>query len=195
MTPEQYDRWKDFSRRMVNITISPRKKKPSRADVLENINFFFECRMDPGEEWRRVRDWDWTDASEEGKSRWPGFAMSVSSHMRDLDEVFIPNYWSISDSEAAYDRARERFCDPVSCCVRAGLDIAVAPSAGVAGFTADDIRKMYPEGVPDWVKEFFKPGTVHDLEPTQVEGIYLPVNERFDARQFDELPDAEGVWL
>jgi len=29
--------------------------------------------------------------------------------------------------------------------------MAVSPSAGVLGFTAGELRKMYPEGVPDWV--------------------------------------------
>lgn len=87
------------------------------------------------------------------------------------------------------------YCDPVHCCVRAGLDIASSPSAGVAGFTAGDIRRMYPEGVPDWVKEALGPGDVVDLCPTQIDGIFQPVNQRFDDRQFDQLPNEEFVWL
>ena len=81
MTPEQYERWKDFSRRMVAIEISARRKKPSRAEVLENIDFFFECRMDPHEEWRRVRDWDHTEPTEEQKSTWPYSCYCVGSHL------------------------------------------------------------------------------------------------------------------
>jgi len=40
---------------------------------------------------------------------------------------------------------------PVRCCIRAGVDMACEPSAGVIGFSAGDVRRMYPEGVPDWV--------------------------------------------
>lgn len=45
----------------------------------------------------------------------------------------------------------EQFGGPIRCCIRAGLDCASALSAGVIGFTAGDVRAMYPEGVPDWV--------------------------------------------
>lgn len=45
----------------------------------------------------------------------------------------------------------EQWGGPVHCCIRAGLDCASAPSMGVMGFTAGDVRRMYPEGVPDWV--------------------------------------------
>lgn len=184
MTEEQYERWKDFSRRMVNIVKSSRAKKPSRADVLHNVNFFFECRMDPDDEWKNVVNWDRTTSG----YYCPG------SHIEDLEEVFIPNYWA-ANTDRQFEKAVERFCDPVSCCVRAGLDLAVKPSAGVAGFTAGDIRKMYPEGVPDWVKEALGPGDVVDLQPSTINGIFIPVNERFDPRTFDELPDEEYLWL
>lgn len=193
MTREQYERWKDFSRRMVAVAVSHRKRVPSRAMVLESIDFFFDCRMEP-DVWQRVRDWDHTEPTEKERSQWPRCAMSVSSHIDDLEEEFIPGYWSL-DTDRQFELARERWVDPVHRCIRAGLDVAVAPSAGVAGFTAGDIRAMYPEGVPEWVSSFFKPGLVHDLAPTTISGIYLPVNERFDERPFHDLPDSEPVWL
>ncbi len=53
------------------------------------------------------------------------------------------------------DLYREQWDDqwggPVHCCIRAGLDMAANPSGGVVGFTIGDLRKMYPEGVPEWV--------------------------------------------
>lgn len=183
MTEEQYERWKDFSRRMVRIVKGETDKNPSGADVLENINFFFGCRMDPNEEWRNVVDWDNTRS----KDYCPG------DHMSDLAEVFIPNYWSLREDD--YEAAVGKFCAPVDCCVRAGLDLACKPSAGVAGFTAGQVREMYIEGVPDWVKEALGPGDVVELKPTTIGGIFLPVNERFDPRTFDELLDEEQVWL
>lgn len=154
MTQEQYERWKDFARRMVNVAVSSRKRSPSRADVLGNIDFFFECRMDPNEEWSRVRDWDHTEKKADARDR--SGPMCPGDHISDLTEHFIPNYWSLSDSESQYEKAYERFVSPVACCVRAGLDVACAPSAGVIGFTVGDIRSMYPEGVPAWIAAFFE---------------------------------------
>ena len=83
----------------------------------------------------------------------------------------------------------------IRCCLRAGLDIAVEPSAGVCGFDAGDIRKMYHDGVPDWVKEFFQPGETVALHQTNIEGIDQLENKGWDARTFDELPDDQAVWL
>lgn len=195
MTLEQYERWKDFARRMVNVVLGPRRRSPSRKALRENIDFFFECRMDPDNEWERVKDWNNTEASEDEASRWPYSAMCVGSHISDLEEHFIPNYWSVVDSDSAFEKASERWCDPVAICVRAGLDIAVAPSAGVCGYSAGDIRKMYPEGVPDWVKAFFQPGEAVAMHATNIKGIYVPEVTGFDERKFDELPDEQAVWL
>lgn len=40
------------------------------------------------------------------------------------------------------------------CCLKAGFDVSVAPSDGVAGadFTVDLIRRMYPSGTPGFVE-------------------------------------------
>lgn len=70
---------------------------------------------------------------------------------------------------------------PVRCCIRAGLDCAAAPSAGVVGFSAGDVRRMYPEGVPDWV---FKPD----------EKLYYWLTDVKNGT-FAELPDSMGVVL
>lgn len=172
MTLEQYERWKDFALRMAKATISLRRRAPSRATVIENIKDFFECRMEP-DDWQWVQNWDHNHdnpADPDGRR----YGMSVSSHIREMAEDWIPNYHGLS--ARAFERAESRWAGPAQCCIRAGLDVAVAPSAGVAGFTVADIRRMYPEGVPDWVKTFF--------EPTQE-----------DKRTFDQLQDKEYVWL
>ena len=44
-----------------------------------------------------------------------------------------------------------RWSSPVHCCLRAGIDVAKSPSAGVVGFVVGDLKKMYPEGIPDWI--------------------------------------------
>ncbi len=53
---------------------------------------------------------------------------------------------------------------PVACCIRAGFDYAVKPSMRVLDFTAGDLRRMYPEGVPHWVKN-------GDWETAGVKGV------------------------
>jgi len=65
-------------------------------------------------------------------------------------ESWNPYYWDDLTNEQ-HKKRDEQFCGPVTCCIRAGLDMASAPSGGVIGFTAGDIRRMYPEGVPDWI--------------------------------------------
>ena len=64
-----------------------------------------------------------------------------------------------------------RFEAQISCCIRAGFDVAVAPSAGVLGFTVGTLRRMYDGDIPDWISNFFK-------EPLT-----------------DDVPDDMGVWL
>lgn len=43
-----------------------------------------------------------------------------------------------------------RFANMVSCCVRAGFDLAIKQSAGVLGFTFGDIRKIFNGKIPQW---------------------------------------------
>ena len=54
-------------------------------------------------------------------------------------EHWMPNYWD-TENESRWDARHDRWCGPPSCCIRAGLDVAVAPSGGVVGFTVGDIR-------------------------------------------------------
>lgn len=64
-----------------------------------------------------------------------------------------------------------RFGDMLSACIRAGFDVAVAPSAGVVGFTVCDLRGAFGGSLPDWVTNWFEPP--------------LPAG----------VADGEGVWL
>lgn len=146
MTPEQYDRWKDCARRMVPVAVGARKRSPSRAHTLEIIDFFFECRMDP-DEWQRVVSWDYTESKPGSNS----CSMCVSDHLSDIAEYHVPGYWSLPDGEKGDDKI-EQWMGPATCCIRASLGMAIdgGSGAGVVGFTAGDVRSMFPEGVPDW---------------------------------------------
>jgi hypothetical protein len=83
--------------------------------------------------------------------------------------------------EHYYEQWDEQWGSPVRCCIRAGLDCASAPSAGVLGFTAGDVRRMYPEGVPEWV---FPPD----------KRLKYWMSDELNGT-FRELPDSVGVVL
>ncbi len=91
---------------------------------------------------------------------------------------------------------RGQWCGPIRCCLRAGLDLASpAPTSGVVGFTAGDLRRMYQEGVPDWVKGD-KPWTTQVIDSV-VPGVGLRTKKQKRPRKmaFDDIKDDEPVWL
>lgn len=49
-----------------------------------------------------------------------------------------------------------RFAVQLKCCIRAGFDVAVAPSAGVVGFDAGMLRRMWDGPPPEWVCRWFE---------------------------------------
>ena len=103
-------------------------------------------------------------------STWSWDNIIVRDWMDEIDHRWAAIHEEIfGDDDLITEPIFDSIRDPVHCCVRAGLDIASAPSAGVIGFTAGDLRRMYAEGLPDWVKGAFT--------------------------AFDEIKDDQGVWL
>ena len=63
---------------------------------------------------------------------------------------------------------------------------------GVLGFTAGDIRRMYPEGVPDWVAH-------GEWETIDVKGVipgigFVP-EPKGDWHSFDSIADEAEIWI
>ena len=199
MTPEQYDRWKDFASRMARTCFQTNRRPDSRwiAGMVEKWFDRFDEHDVPC-----VVDWDSSTEYPEGnyyrrreyhasycdcdgrrqRGKLPeidcpechGFGtchawvtgypvcdmvteflenqMGYPPRCRACDEYDDDAKCRCEEIELAY---REQWDDqwggPVCCCIRAGLDFASAPSGGVTGFTAGDVRRMYPEGIPDWV--------------------------------------------
>jgi hypothetical protein len=179
ITNEQYERWKDFALRMAR-TCFKRRRNPTAAEIETNVEFFFDCldeedllsivdwdNSDPypegSQHYRRTYkcpcwhchgvkkiDCPYPKICEDGHIYDYETAMLVTDMCTEHAKAWNPHYWEdLSDAED--ERRDDQFCGPVRCCIRAGLDTAVSPSAGVLGFTAGDLRKMYPEGVPDWI--------------------------------------------
>ena len=149
MTEKQYERWKDFSMRMAK-TVYHHCTSQRQTKILENINNFFGER-EFQDDYKQYTDWDGNGDDE-----------ILSS---EVDEFFAGHrHWNPKT-----ETAHEGFYNQVSCCIRAGFDIAVNQSAGVVGFTCGQVRKMWNGKVPFWVKKEFV--------------------------DFDNIPDEDDVWL
>jgi hypothetical protein len=211
ITHEQYERWHDFAMRMAR-TCFKRKRNPSPAEIEANVEHFFEC-LSP-DDLLSIVDWDNSDPYPSGCSRYRrtykcpcwrchgkkqldcpyhcengeiydyAECLPVTDICKEHEDGWNPHYWSDEYGTVAERRHHEQFVGPVVCCIRAGLDLAVSPSAGVIGYTAGDLRRMYPEGVPDWITG--GPGhrwSYAMREPPQLNGT------------FAEMPDTATLWL
>ena len=155
ITDEQYERWHDFSIRMAQ-TCFKRKRNPSPAEIEANVEFFFDCLDE--QDLCSIVDWDNSDPYPEGSPRHgtdyyghPNSAMLVTDMCKEQEEAWNPHYWEAECGTKREQRWYDQFVMPVVCCIRAGLDAAIRSGPGVMGCTAGDLRRMYPEGVPDWV--------------------------------------------
>lgn len=173
VTREQYERWIDFARRMGSAY--PRRSKAAREKLAEYAVAFIVTHCNNGRDVERVSGWDDTKNGSgyvcdsfdtwwwDGLRFWQGAPSDYYEDGRDGEP-------------AAFRRWVERWPDAVNCCVRAGLDVASSPSAGVVGFTVGDLKRMYPEGIPSWVSDGYqnKDGSPLDLnaEPSDA-GVWL----------------------
>lgn len=108
------------------------------------------------------------------------------------EESWMPDYWH-GDGGGKWERRRDRWCDPPHICVRAGLDMAMEQSGGVLGYTAGDLRRMYPEGVPEWIVPKDEKLVVEHLAECAV-GYVFAGEPKVDGT-FKSLPDGAGIWL
>lgn len=207
MTPEQYNRWKDFSLRMAR-TLYRTVRRPSGKWIVEMVEDFFGWTLDEDDIVCLV-DWDNSDEYPEGHrlrcqecgGKYPRWTSPYC--VGDMMSVWLGDYHNYvpccpackngHGKECRCEDVRELFYEqwddqwggPIRCCIRAGLDFASAPSAGVMGFTAGDVRTMYPEGVPDWVKNGqWYPAFSETREDGTKDGIW-----------FDDMKDSHGILM
>lgn len=149
MTREQYDRWVDFAIRMAKECYGT-SRRPSGAWILEQVECFLSLRED---DFAETYDWDSgptyvCDRMSEFVTD-NGFYHVEGAILRAAEARGV----ELSDDRVnqLIDEWEDRWFGPVHCCVRAGLDVAAEPSAGVLGFSVGDLRRMYPEGLPAWL--------------------------------------------
>lgn len=186
MTDLQFRRWIHFAIRFAwrGWTGLPKK---SRRRTLDMVKGFFRHMVNyaPWTEGNgsdlsglrnRIVSWDETDNSGEPKD---GYGHTpIGPLVCDMMTEFLsdenPYYHHRGNYE--YERWDERWGARVRCSVRAGIDMASEPSAGVVGFTVGDLRRVFRGMIPSWVTKGFK-------------------DENEKPIDLNDCKDDEGVWL
>lgn len=198
MTPLEYTRWKDFALRMAR-TCYYGNRRPTSKWIVEVVEDFFQCFDESGipciVNWDNSTDYPvghrYHGTDYYGHANRPYGVGDMMSVFLDEYEGYAPRCKPCRIYEHPgkcrcdeidslfHEQWQEQWGGPIHCCIRAGLDFAANPSVGVLGFTAGDIRRMYPEGVPDWV---FPPD----------EKLRIFMTDEVNGT-FAELPDSAGV--
>lgn len=167
MTSEQYSRWVRFALRMAHRGW-PRLPRKSRKRVAGMVKDFFRC-LDK-ELVPRIRSWDDTDRCEvcaaalveaRRTQNWrkvntcPCDRTLVCDVVACLVQDRNPCEYNddVLDGGYQYRQWDELWGERVRCCIRAGLDLASEPSAGVLGFEICDLRRMYRGNIPAWIND------------------------------------------
>ena len=202
MTNEQYDRWKDFSTRMAQSCFRG-SRRPASSWIIEQVDNWFYWR-DFQKDWGNYNSWD--------QDKYP-----LCDHVREFFYDLGPRITRCKRcahycdercplceldcrcdqiEELAYEQFEDQWMGPIHCCLRAGIDLACEPSMGVCGFTAGDIRRMYPEGLPEWLLQVFSEYNQSVTPVAVVPGVgFVPEVREIEPSPFETWPDSEHVWL
>lgn len=141
-----YTRWLEFSVNLADAMDITPGRRAKLQDEIKSFIWEYQCPKDHDGSGERllpyamkpILGWDTT----------PEGGIDIGSH---ADEYF--------EEYAVYDRKtdgfRGKFLNQILICIRAGLDVANQEmrSAGVIGFTVNDIRKAYQDKIPQWLNE------------------------------------------
>lgn len=171
MTKTQLERWVDFARRMAAQAGSYRT--PHRRRALELVNEFFANYTDPDDP-PKWNEWDDGPGDETDQFLWDRRPQWCAMARWGEKRAPIHPEHDEDDGESRFAWWRDSPAPSLFlCAIRAGLDVACEQSAGVIGFTVNDLRRMYPGGLPGWLVEAF--------------GEQGP--------KLRAAPDSTGVWL
>ena len=135
MTPLQFKRWSDFATRMA-LSAWPDATYQRKRKLVAAIEDFL-CDAEPYK--AETEDWDGNDMEK----------YCVGDEL--MDYCDNAGYSSIDPNR------QNKFENQIHCCIRAGLDVAVKPSAGVVGFDIAMLERMWFGRIPGWVRVFFDP--------------------------------------
>ena len=164
MNELQYNRWKQLSLGLARgyADLTPARK----AKLLDEVECCIDYVVCNGLE--TVEDWDMGVRYGNGfHERHESVGTRVDAYLWDSRYEFEREY-----KNGNIEVVRGRFGDMLVACVRAGFDVAVAPSGGVIGFTVGDLRDIFDGTIPEWVTEHFEePAAV--LAAVRDEGVWL----------------------
>lgn len=146
MNQIQLDRWKQFSLGLAKNaypTITTRRTERLMAEVEDCIDYVV-CN-----DLSAINDWD--------RSEYRDGRLYEDSAGTRVDDWMWDNRFEreVEDRKGNIEVVRGSFGTMIICCVRAGFDVAVAPSGGVLGYTVGDVRRIFDGEVPHWVNDFF----------------------------------------
>jgi hypothetical protein len=179
---DKFNRWHNFSFRMAKTCYSQRKS-PSFTWILATLDQCFEHIKEEGvdcfESWDQVIHDSGDNPTTQVLCDWFQKVVEYEVWVKPRDFATVKeekqlDKWDDRADFDKYDQVKEeivsRVCEPVHCCLRAGLDLVGEQSGGVLGFTVGDLKRMYPEGIPEWITSKF----TEDL---------------------NQAEDKQGVWL
>lgn len=163
MNTLQYERWKELSLGLARSyrTLTPRRYKLLLEEVENCIDWVVCNGLDT------VEDWDSSVRIDE--------RLYYESAGTRVDDYLWQNRYEFDRaySNGHVELVCGRFGDMLCACVRAGFDMAVAPSAGVIGFTVGDLRDVFDGDIPDWIAERFAENRDALLAADRDEGVWL----------------------
>lgn len=220
MTSEQYERWEEIAIRMAR-TCFRRSRRPTTAWIVGAVTDFLNDLRDTelirnwdnsnnypeGHPYYRAEQYQCgtryahplplCDIMSEWESDYINGDIYVLLNKRETQQreaARCRNDDEMCDRQD--DEIADRFAGPVRCCVRAGLGMAVdgGSGMGVLGFTVGDIRRMYPEGVPEWIARRWDDAEVI-AQKKVIPGVGFVPEVVGKSERFEKMADTAGLWL
>lgn len=140
MNKQQLQRWKKVSIGLAKNaypSMTPARRKRLIAEIKEFIaTVTYNFDLD------QIEDWDGNRGE-----------CYVCDELSDF--LWNNRYEFERERKGWTDVVQGKFGNTLSCCIRAGFDMAVAPSAGVIGYTAGDLRRIFDGRLPGWITARF----------------------------------------
>lgn len=180
MTPFQADDWKQFAQRMAfahYIDRTERRRARLVNEVGDIIDIFLSNYPLRDRGYGCLRDVDCWDGSVMRKGEpWEEYRRRAA-YPCDSFDGYVWDRGYIRETKDGEERGE--FGSAIMCCIRAGFDVAVHPSAGVLGFTVGTLRTMFPEGLPPYLAAYW--AEMRDDKGNPID--------------FAACSDSDGVWL
>jgi len=141
LNAEQYLDWMEFSCSMARHY--PHATDARRRRLAKEVDYWFEELSDQ-EYWRHMIDWDNSEEMPEmdhyGRTQRYDYCCDL------FTESFDDHDYHHNNPDREY-----KFHTQLACCIRAGIDLAGKPAAGVLGFTIGDLKHIFGGVIPQWV--------------------------------------------